>query len=69
MASPRLLVTAAQLFGDKPSQQDAMLYPSDHIGIKVNLRVVASSSGGGSVIGQGDAAAGASGAPEAGSSK
>uniref|UniRef100_A0A383VFS8 Endonuclease/exonuclease/phosphatase domain-containing protein n=1 Tax=Tetradesmus obliquus TaxID=3088 RepID=A0A383VFS8_TETOB len=64
----QLLVTAAQLCGDQPSEQDATLYPSDHIGIKVKLRVVASSSssGGGSAA-QGDAAAGAAAKPKAGS--
>jgi hypothetical protein len=40
----QLLVTAAQLCGDVPSEQDSTLYPSDHIGIKVKLQVVASSS-------------------------
>jgi hypothetical protein len=54
----QLLVTAAQLCGDKPSEQDATLYPSDHIGIKVKLRVVASSNSSSS-SGQGDAAAAA----------
>jgi hypothetical protein len=54
----QLLVTAAQLCGDVPSEQDATLYPSDHIGIKVKLRVVPSSS---SSSGQGGDAATAAG--------
>ncbi|KAF6261280.1 Endonuclease/exonuclease/phosphatase [Scenedesmus sp. NREL 46B-D3] len=51
----QLLVTAAQLCGDAPSDQDPSLYPSDHIGIKVKLQVVASSGSGGSAAGEGAA--------------
>jgi hypothetical protein len=34
-------VLAAQLCGDQPSEADATLYPSDHIGLKVTLRISA----------------------------
>jgi hypothetical protein len=65
----QLLVTAAQLCGDVPSEQDATLYPSDHIGIKVKLQVEASSSSTGSATGQGgDAAAAAAADASAGKS-
>lgn len=41
-------VLNAQLCGDRPTESDSTLYPSDHIGIKVTLRIspkTSSSSG------------------------
>lgn len=35
----QLQVTAAQLCGNQPAADDQTLFPSDHFGIKVRLRV------------------------------
>jgi hypothetical protein len=32
-------VLDAQLCGDRPTESDKTLYPSDHIGLKVRLRI------------------------------
>jgi hypothetical protein len=32
-------VLDAQLCGDRPTEGDSTLYPSDHIGLKVTLRI------------------------------
>lgn len=37
----QLDVTAAQLWGGTPAPADDSLYPSDHIGLRVTLRVAA----------------------------
>lgn len=61
----------AQLCGDRPTESDKTLYPSDHIGVKVTLRITprsgnsnSSSAGGGG--GGGAAAAAAPGDSAAG---
>jgi hypothetical protein len=53
-------VLNAQLCGDKPTESDSTLYPSDHIGVKVTLRISpkasssSSSSSAGGVGAEGD---------------
>lgn len=38
-AGYQLQVLDAALLGDAPSPHDATLYPSDHLGLKVTLRI------------------------------
>lgn len=37
-------VLDAQLCGDRPTEGDSTLYPSDHLGLKVTLRITPRSS-------------------------
>lgn len=67
-------VLNAQLCGDRPTESDSTLYPSDHIGLKVTLRIsktagsaataaaggVAAASGGGADGGARESAGGSS---------